>query len=228
MSNDPDQLEETSSPTGTPAWRIWLIILASAIAALALFYLIHTVIVDPKTKPSDVSATTIFLYSLGAIVLLVVPWREIGLIPKKIGEIEFDTALSTQKKEQIDANVALQAEVDKLKETVAALQASIRATGRELHLQIVDTPGTDDFSQTSEAENLVFRFLERYKGTFFSPLRLRNWGSKQNGFSELNKFSKEEVTKVLADGVAKRTISVKVSAIGNTLYGISKRRLKGK
>ena len=228
MPNDPDQVEELNSSSGTPAWRIWLIILASAIAVLALSFLIRSVVVDPKTKPSDVSATTIFLYSLGAIVLLVVPWREFGLIPKKIGEIEFDTVLSTQKKEQIDANVALQAEVDKLKGTVAALQASLRSSGTDARFQIIDIPGISDSSEGSEAEDLVVRFLERYKGTYFSPLRLRKWGSKQHGFSDLNKFTKEEITKVLADGVAKRTIGVKVSTMGNTLYGMSKRGQKGK
>jgi len=225
------EMEEQEASSGTPAWRVRLVVLASLVAALALAFLIFTVLKHPQTKPDDVSAGTIFLYSLGAIVLLVVPWRDIGLVPKKIGEIEFDTVISTQKKEQIDANVALQAELDQVKAKVIALEASIRAlsaskslVSSESILTGTSQVETAEAAHLAELEDLIMRFLEEHKGVFFSPLRLRNWGSLQAGFSGLAHYTKEQITKTLSEGVSKRGIKVRVSWRGNSLYGLSKRK----
>lgn len=223
MPSEQVEVDEKEASTKTPIWRVSLVILASCVAALAFSFLILTVMKQPQTKPSDVSAGTIFLYSLGVVVLLVVPWRDIGLVPKKIGEIEFDTVISTQKKEQIDANVALRTELDKLRARIAAIELSIQASGLSQPLVFPKIEEVDG-ARLAKLEDLIMRLLERHRGVFFSPLRLRNWGSEKTGFSDLAQYSKEEVTKALSDAVSKRGISVKVSRMGNSLYGLSKRR----
>jgi hypothetical protein len=61
------------------------------------------------------------------------------------------------------------------KASVAAIPASNCPSGPDAHFQILDTPGiSEDSAQTLEQEILVSRFLEVYKGIFFSHLRLRN------------------------------------------------------
>jgi hypothetical protein len=76
----------------------------------------------------------------------------------------------------------------------------------------------------AQLEELIMRLLEKHKGTFFSPLRLRNWGSRQDGFAELAEYSKEQVTKALSEGVSKRGIKVMISLRVNTLYGLPRRK----
>lgn len=85
----------------------------------------------------------------------------------------------------------------------------------------VEIDNSTKFSSTDwEAEGLILRFLKVFNQWYFSPLRINKWGSDQNGFYELSKYSSKKIKsileKLLLEGKVKKTLSKK----GNPIYKI--------
>ena len=69
---------------------------------------------------------------------------------------------------------------------------------------------------------LVEKFLRNYPGRFFSPFKVKSWGSEQAGFEQLGSFSIAEITQALLTMLAANRVRTKLSKKGNTLYGVSR------
>ena len=72
-------------------------------------------------KGGDVAVPKVLFAGLGALVVLLAPWRDLGLIPTEIGGVKFERIVKAQKKEQIDAIVPLQEELKVLKAKLEVL-----------------------------------------------------------------------------------------------------------
>lgn len=88
-----------------------------------------------QAKPSDIAVPTILFIGLGALAVLVVPWKEIGFVPTEIFEFKFTDVVNAQKKEQIDAIVPIQEEIktlqvkyDEILRVIAGLDAGKEGT----------------------------------------------------------------------------------------------------
>jgi len=166
----------------------------------------------PDAKPSEFSLGPILIFCLTGLVIVLVPWGALGLRLKKIGPLEFEQVISTQKKEQSETFAFLQGRIDELKKALEA-----RPTGVE-QVEPLSEP------HPSFALPIVLhKFLKNYPGRFFSPLKIKNWGSKLPGFEELDSFSKTEISQALLTMLAANQVQTKISKRGNTLYGISRR-----
>jgi hypothetical protein len=91
------------------AWskrRIGLVLGALLLSLCALAYLIYYAICF-HPKPSEAAVPTLLFIGLGALVVLLAPWRDLGLIPTEIAGVKFERIVNAQKKEQIAAIVPL-------------------------------------------------------------------------------------------------------------------------
>ena len=70
---------------------------------------------------------------------------------------------------------------------------------------------------------LLIRFFNAHRGTFFSVPRIKAWGSRQEDFKALQKFTPQQIREEIFAMVAENTLTTALSRRGNTLYGISRR-----
>ena len=237
MTKHPSTQEEPDD--GSAPWsalRIFLVVASAALTVLSLAYLIFYGW-NTHAKPSDIAVPTILFIGLGALAILVVPWKEIGFVPTEVFGFKFADIVNAQKKEQIDAIVPLQEEVKALQAKYEELSRAItgldaRSPGREIDLKGIRAPGQDTeeppevdaaAKRSDELQSLLLRFMRRYRGSFFSPLRIQRWGAAQKGFSDLGDFSKEEIRDALFKAVSENGVTTKISRKGSTLYGLSMR-----
>ena len=130
---------------------------------------------------------------------------------KKIGPLEFREVISTQKKEQSESVTFLQNQIDQLK---AALEKKVGSP--------VGAEGSFRPTPSVALSFLVEKFLRNYPGRFFSPFKVKSWGSEQVGFEQLGSFSIAEITQALLIMLAANRVRAKLGKKGNTLYGVSR------
>jgi hypothetical protein len=230
----------------TPTWRVVLVTVASLLALLTSIYLIHYVI-RMKPKPDEFGASTILLYSLGALAVLVVPWKKIGLIPTEIGGVKFERIFEKQKAEEIETIVQLRSEITALTEKVQKLSMSLdmiaptvesSASNLEVPPQrVISGSGASTLKSIrvdGEGENvsaasgpqviqgLVVGFLRSRKGLFLSPQKIRAESRTRVGYKLLYEVSLNTLKEALYVAVSEKKITTKISRLGNTLYGMSK------
>jgi hypothetical protein len=179
-------------------------------------------------KPSEIAAPLLFMIGLASLALLVIPWKELGFFPTEIAGVKFERIANEQKKEQIDAIVPIQQDIDKLKAQYEAILGSASLNmvicGEQLakkEQRLVEQAG-DQSNKT--LENTVLAFLRQYRGQFFSPLRIQQWGGARAGFEVLSDHSTDQIRKALFEGVRAGMIDTSISKKGNTLYGVSAKR----
>ena len=186
--------------------------------------------------------TLLFIW-LGTVAVLVIPWKELGFIPTEIAGVKFERIANAQKQEQIAAIVPLQEELKdlaaKYESIVNALAASSpglveehkQSNTKELDTASIDPNETTGFDKTldhsTELNALLLQFFRKYRGSFFSPVRIQHWGSSRTGFAALGNFSTDEIRQALFKGVDDKAIDTMVNGKGNTLYGLSKRSGRG-
>ena len=88
-------------------------------------------------------------------------------------------------------------------------------------------PGIPDSTRSELLRQLLMTFFRRYRGTFFSPIRIQQWGGKQNGFADFFTFSTDQIRSVLLEAFKEGQIDTISSRKGNPLYGLSKRAGRG-
>jgi hypothetical protein len=179
-------------------------------AIVILLLLIHYGLRD-DVKPSELGLGAALIFCLVSLVLVLVPWGMFGLHLKKIGPLEFREVISTQKKEQSESVTFLQNQIDQLK---AAFEKKVGSP----------TDAESPFRATPSIalSFLVEKFLRNYPGRFFSPFKVKSWGSEQAGFEQLGSFSTAEITQALLTMLAASRVRTKLSKKGNTLYGVTR------
>ncbi len=180
-------------------------------AFLVLLLLVHYGL-RPDAKPSEFGLGAVLIFCLTGLVIILVPWGTLGLRLKKIGPLEFEQVISTQKKEQSESVAFLQRQIDELKKAFEASPSGVERVEplSEPHPSFV-------------LPNVLQKFLKNYPGRFFSPFTIKNWGAKRSGFEELGSFSKAEISQALLTMLAANQLQTKLSKRGNTLYGVSRR-----
>ena len=103
-----------------PCWlRVVICIICLAII-LGCLVLIWRYIVNPQSaSPKEIGAPTLLISSLAFLIIILVPWGKIGLRIKKIGAIEFEQIVLTQKREQAEAIDTLLDRIEKLEQQYA-------------------------------------------------------------------------------------------------------------
>jgi hypothetical protein len=111
--------------------RLVLVVGASLLSLIALAYLIYYAC-RFHPKPSEVAVPTVLFIGLGALVVLLAPWRDLGLIPTEIAGVKFERIINARKKEQIAAIVPLQEELKDLKAKYELLMSTIDSSNPQL------------------------------------------------------------------------------------------------
>ena len=144
----------------------------------------------------------------GTIVMLVAlaPWNELRLRLRKVGFIEFETALSNQAREHVKEFAELRARLDEFETRVRA-EDSVG-------------PIAEHLAQVDLAPVLI-QFLEEFRPKAFSPLKIHRWGGRQRGYEKLATYPQGAIRIVLQELVSNGKVAVRVSRLGNTLYRIA-------
>jgi hypothetical protein len=179
-------------------------------AAVVLILLVRYAL-RSDAKPSELGLGAVLIFCLTGLAIVLVPWSILGLRLKKIGPLEFEQVISTQKKEQGESIAFLQNQIDQLKVAVDTRSGAAERIEKEIR------------SARSTVPALVEQLLQRYPGRFFSPYTIKSWGGRQQGFEELGSFDKAEITQALLTMLAENKIRTRISKKGNTLYGVSRR-----
>jgi len=160
-------------------------------------------------KPSELGLGAVLIFCLACLAAVLVPWRLFGMCLKKIGPLEFEQVISTQKREQSESVTFLQAQIDEVRAMLKTKQGS-------------SVEHAESTPSNIALPDLLEKFLRAYPGRRFSPLFIRNWGSEQTGFKQLDSFSKEEITQSLLAMLAANRVRTGISKKGNTLYYVSR------
>ncbi len=208
-SNSQESLiSEGERVVGLPPW-VRCVLALSAIAVLgAAITLMWAYIQDPENSasPQALQLGNLVLAAFAVLILALVPWHKLGLRIRKIGAIEFDRVVSTQAKEYAEEFSEQRARIVELERLVHGMD---EISGLSKHFA----------SQTLRP--LVLDFLNRFQPTAFSPLRIRQWGSRQSGFESLGDYEQGMIRRVLQDLVAEGLVATRVSRLGNTLFKVA-------
>jgi len=158
-------------------------------------------IADPQSaSPKELGIPTFLLFSIGALLFISIPWSRLGIRIRKIGSLEFEEVVLSQKKEQAEL-------LDSLSQRVEELEARSQPT--------LSPPAT---RKQKELDDLLLNFFTKYPKTAFSPWRIQTWGGERDEFKRLRQYSRvtirHHLDRLLVEGLLRTTLSKK----GNTLY----------
>jgi hypothetical protein len=162
-------------------------------------------IADPSSaSPKELGVPSLLLFAIGTLLVILIPWAKLGIRIKKIGSLEFEQVVLSQKKEQAELLDSLSQRVEKL-ESVNVPKQEGEPTTRPRH----------------ELDDLLLQFFAKYPKTAFSPWRIQTWGGQREGFKRLTQYSKitirQHLDRLLVEGKVQTTLSRK----GNTLYKLA-------
>ena len=202
--------EELESPTSPLTIPFGLKLSLSAISIILLFfclYIIFEFVNSPNTaaSPNEIGITPIFIFSITILVAIWVPWQQLGVRITKIGGIEFQKIVAVQASEHA--------------EELSYLQDRIEVLEKHVHRLDETTELLDYFAEPTLRE-LLLKFLTKYNKWAFSPTRIRSWGSKQQGFSELANHDYHFIRMTLQKMVSEGILETRISKKGNTLYRV--------
>lgn len=200
-----EELELSSGYLQIPTTVKWG---CTAISLLLIgFYIFSyfTYVESPQNmaSPSELGLAPIFLFALAMLGIVHIPWADMGVRISKIGGIEFKEIVEGQALEHAT-------DISQLEERIEFLENAIRESD--------EMKSVGELFSEPAVKKLLLSFLERYHQWAFSPSRIRAWGSKQQGFSDLAKYDIPFLRSTLQKMVAEGTIETRVSKKGNTLF----------
>ncbi len=182
-----------------------------AVTVVITAYLISFAAGCVTVAPKELELTNILLFSLACLLFFGVPWHSLGLSLKKFGPLEFERKLEGQSVEHIK-------DISVLEEKLASLEAAIENNlGNNLQANV------QELDINEGLKTLVIQFLSDFDEWAFSPLRIENWGSKQEGYEGLA-GNTDLLRRVLRKLVAEGILETRVSKKGNTLYRIKNKQ----
>ena len=192
---------------GLPGWVRLVFAVLAILLLLTCTVLIAAYVKNPATIPSprELQLNTLIIAGLAILFLALVPWHKLGLRIRKIGAIEFERVVNTQASEHAVEFAELRVRIDELEEKMR---------------------GVDEISPISEAmavptlRPLLLDFLDKHQPTPYSPLRIREWGSRQQEFEQLKDYEVALIRRMLQALVAEGKVATRVSKLGNTLYKV--------
>jgi hypothetical protein len=190
-----------------PVWFRW----AASIVAFALIVLPTIVIVrysitpERFVSPTDLGLTPLILAGAAILLAALAPWKALGLRIRKIGPLELEQVVTTQATEHAEEFTELRARIEEL-ETKARRADEI-------------SPITEHLEDV-ELYPLLTKFLEEFRPTPFSPIRIRDWGSRQPGYEKLAHFKQGAIRRVLQKLVTEGKAATRLGRLGNTLYKV--------
>lgn len=202
-----EELEPSSKSFDIPHWLKWTASIVSVV--LIAFCAAYTTkyVASPReyASPNELGLSSIFLFSVSALLLVWIPWSRLGIRISKIGGIEFKQIVQEQASEHAE-------ELSYLVDRIESLEAQVRKSDEMVEF-------TESFEEP-QLRKLLLDFLTKYKEWSFSPSRIRAWGSKQQGFSSLSKYEHPFIRSTLQKMVADNLLETRISKKGNTLYRI--------
>lgn len=208
FENPEEELDATSSSFDIPRWLTWAVTVACVLMIIFTAVYTYKYLGAPKelASPKELGLSGIFLFSVTAVFLVWVPWDKLGIRISKIGGIEFKEIVQEQASEHAE-------DLSYLEGRIESLEAQIRKSDEMLSFM-------EDFKEP-DLRKLLLEFLKKYKEWAFSPSRIRTWGSKQQGFSELSNYEHPFIRRTLQKMVSEDILETRISKKGNTLYRIS-------
>ncbi len=162
---------------------------------------IYLIFYAPKHIDPEKYGLPVILISLILTLIFVnLPWNKLGFRVKKIGMIELENVVKGQAQNNSKELADLQKQIDDLK---------LKISENEI-----------EFSIENKADDLIFKFLNKYNKWAFSALRIKKWGAKQTEFESLDKYETEEIRESLRRLLSKKQVVTRISKKGNTLYRI--------
>lgn len=195
----------------------------------------------------DLGASPFQLMMLASLVLVIViniPWQLLGILPSKIGPIEFTEMLGTQKEEQATRLVDIKKEIQQLRQRLSELESatenesrhdgtrskSFRELSRSPRMVQPESDMADDVSQYGGELNIdssgtpieltseVETWLRNHDNWYFNAPRIKALTALEGTDSAVSRASITEIADVLEALLAEGKAKVKLNRKGNTLY----------
>ncbi|MFO8163162.1 MAG: hypothetical protein R6T98_01350 [Desulfatiglandales bacterium] len=195
-------MSQPAGPQDLLSGRLRFLLCLLLVVVIAVCLMVMGIyIADPQSaSPKELGIPTLLLVAVGALFLILVPWSKLGIRIKKIGSVEFEQVVLSQKREQAELLDSLSQRVEKLES--AGSPSDTKTTTRPMH----------------ELDELLLKFFAKYPKIAFSPWRIQTWGSEREGFQRLRQYSRitvrHHLDRLLVEGHLRTTLSRK----GNTLY----------
>lgn len=125
-----------------PRWTRILLSLFLIAVIVSCGFVIGFHIANPHSaSPKELGIPTFLLFAIGALLIINIPWSRLGIRIKKIGSLEFEQVVLSQKKEQAEL-------LDSLSQRVEKLEAGGQPT-----------PSLPATRQQKELDDLLLKFL---------------------------------------------------------------------
>ena len=218
--NEEKSLGDTALGEKEFSFPMWLRLLLLSIFAIFLaisLALLVSYLLNPSTsvRPNEIGVSDLIIFCLLGIIIFLIPLENYGLRIKKFGPFEFEQILSTQAAEHVKELNEIRERIQKLED--GGTSAKITATDSEMHEAAKEKSTARDHSK--KLQERLHTFLTEYRRWAFSPARIANWGSKQEGFADLSR-DPDEIRNALQAMVSKGDLVTRISQKGNTLYRV--------
>ncbi|OZB95776.1 hypothetical protein BBP29_19810 [Alteromonas macleodii] len=202
-----DELGAISTQFQIPMWvKLLTSFIGLTLLGFCVGYIWFFLNSEPRLpSPKDLSITSLFIFSISSLIIVWVPWANLGVKITKIGGIEFKDIVEEQASEHAE-------EISDLIDRIELLESQIRQSDSLISfVEQADEP---------ELRKELLRFLQAYSQWSFSPSRIKAWGSKQAGFTSLGKYETSFIRLTLQKMVAEDILVTRISKKGNTLYRV--------
>jgi hypothetical protein len=207
-SGEEEPLVADNASFEVPTWFRWV---ASAVALVLiipsiLFIVRYSLTPDQFVSPTELGVIQLILAGTVILLFALAPWKALGLRLRRVGFLEFDRVISGQAAEHAQELTELRTRLDEMETKVRGMD---EISSISEHLEDV------------ELLPLLVRFLEQHRPTAFSPLRIRDWGSRQPGYEKLAHSKLSSIRRMLQKLVSEGGAATRVSRMGNTLYKVA-------
>jgi hypothetical protein len=223
MTTPQSDLEETESaaeqqpPIVAPMLRYLVATILTMVALAGAAGIARYAWHHPDTEPSALRLHEVVLVAVVLAGFVVFPWQRTGWRITKVGWVEFERIVSTQKKEQVDSFELLAKRVDRLEREVPDPSQLSAGAAKSAKAANPAVPGMG--VENEELRNILLTFLRAHPALYFNGPRIRRWGGEQAGFESLKQYPiviiKQELQRLLAQDLVRHRVSKRS---GNTLF----------
>ena len=174
----------------------------------AVLYLYGEYILEPlvNQSPDALGLPVIFIFCISLLIFSFTPWEEIRILFKKNKPLDFKEIIERQIHERHEALTNIDERLTTLEEEIFNLN---------------EKPFRTNPLTRTKLRELIIQFLTTHKKEPCSPNRIKEWGSKQDGFEKLNAYELHQLCEALRELVAHKILNVVVSNDGDTLYKLA-------
>ena len=190
------------------AQKFWLSTIAAISFLLCLTYTaLYILYSEQLASPKEIGVTSLMAFSFIGFFLFLIPWENMGLRIKKIGNIEFVEVVKEQSKEHEQDMVLIEQRLSELEDKVRKNDSLD---------ELIEN------AATPQLEVALLSFLSKNSSTAYSPSRIRYECENLPEYSNISGEEVQFIRRTLRKLVSEEKLSTTVSAKGNTLYRIAK------